>query len=107
MPLIPVVIAQDATGAGSSWILLVLMVAVFWLFIIRPQRTRMKKQQELASSLQVGDEVQTIGGLKGRVVSLDGDDVVLEVEQGRIKIVRRAVANKVTETPPGPVDGDG
>lgn len=83
------------------------MVAVFWLFIIRPQRTRMKKQQELASSLQLGDEVQTIGGLKGRVAALDGDDLILEIEQGRIRVVRRAIANKLTETVDEPTEGDG
>lgn len=83
------------------------MVAVFWLFIIRPQRTRMKKQQELASSLQLGDEVQTIGGLKGRVAALDGDDLILEIEQGRIRVVRRAIANKLTETVDEATEGDG
>lgn len=107
--MIPLILAQEASpGAGSSsWILLVLMVGVFWLFIIRPQRSRVKKQQELASSLQLGDKVQTIGGIKGRVAALDGDEVVLEVEQGRIRVVRRAVANKIDDTVAGPVDEDG
>jgi preprotein translocase subunit YajC len=48
----------------------------------------------LAASLQVGDQIQTIGGIKGRVHHLDGDDVILEVEQGRIRISRRAVASR-------------
>jgi preprotein translocase subunit YajC len=98
--LIPVIFAQDATGSGgvSSLIFLVVMVAVFWLFIIRPQRNRAKKQQELASSLQVGDEIQTIGGIKGRVASIDGDDLVVDVEEGRLRITRRAVASRVGDT---------
>lgn len=101
------VVAQEAAGGGaSSIILLVVMVAVFWLFIIRPQRNRTKKQQELATSLEVGDEIQTIGGIKGRVASLDGDDVVLDVESGRLKVTRRAVASRVGETTPDTIDSD-
>lgn len=92
----PVVFAQEATGSGAgSLVFLVLMVAVFWFLIIRPQRTRQKKQQELAAAIQVGDEIQTIGGIKGRVYGLDGDDVILEIEQGRIRVTRRAIANRI------------
>jgi preprotein translocase subunit YajC len=93
---LPVVFAQEAAGSGtSSLIFLVLMVAVFYFLIIRPQRNRAKKQQELAESLQLGDEVQTIGGIKGKVKRLDGDDVVLQIEQGEIRISRRAVASRL------------
>lgn len=91
-----VVLAQEAAGT-SSLIFLVVMVAVFWLFIIRPQRTRSKRQQELAASLQVGDQVQTVGGLKGRVTSVDEDDVVIELEQGRVRVTRRAIASRAGE----------
>lgn len=102
--MIPVVIAQESAAGGySSLIFLVLMVAVFWFLIIRPQRNRAKAQQELASSLQLGDEIQTIGGIKGRVSRLDGDDVVLEVEQGQLRVTRRAVASRVG--PDAPASG--
>jgi preprotein translocase subunit YajC len=89
------VIAQQATGSGAgSLIFLVLMVAVFWFLIIRPQRNRQKKQRQLAESVQVGDDVTTIGGLKGRVTRIDGDDVVLDIEQGRIRVSRRAISGR-------------
>lgn len=90
----PIVFAQEASGTGSL-IFLLLMVAVFYFLIIRPQRNRAKKQQELAASLQLGDEIQTIGGIKGRVKRLDEDDVVLEVEQGEIRMSRKSVANRL------------
>lgn len=95
--MIPVVLAQEtATGGGyGSLIFLALMAAVFWFLIIRPQRNRVRQQQELSSSLQLGDEIQTIGGIKGRVIRLDADDVVLDVEQGQVRISRRAVASRV------------
>jgi preprotein translocase subunit YajC len=65
--------------------------------IIRPQRTRMRNQQELSRSLQLGDRVQTIGGIQGVVRSLDDDSVVIEIEQGRMRVVRRAVANRIED----------
>lgn len=105
--MIPVVFAQEAGGSGvSSLIFLVVMVAVFWLFIIRPQRTRARKQQELASSLQIGDEIQTIGGIKGRVVSVEGDDLIIDVEQGRLRITRRAVASRAGDTAADATESD-
>jgi len=94
--VIPVVLAQETTGGGAGpLILLVLMVAIFWFLIIRPQRTRAKKQQELASSLQIGDEIQTIGGIQGRVSRVEDNDIVLEVEQGQIRMSRRSVASRL------------
>jgi preprotein translocase subunit YajC len=91
---VPIVFAQESTGTGSL-IFLLLMVAVFYFLIIRPQRNRAKKQQQLAASLQLGDEIQTIGGIKGRIKRLDEDDVVLEVEQGEIRMSRKAVASRL------------
>ena len=92
-----VVFAQDA-AAGSGWtslIFLGLMVVVFWLFIIRPQRRRAKSQQSLADSLSAGQEVRTIGGIHGRVISVDEESVVLQVEDGKIRVSRRAIGSRV------------
>ncbi len=91
-----VVLAQESGGSPvTSIVFLGLMVAVFWLFIIRPQRRRSKKQKELAGSLMVGQEVRTIGGIHGTVVSLDEDNVVLKVEDGKIRVTRRAIGSVV------------
>ena len=92
-----VVFAQEA-AAGSGWtslIFLGLMVVVFWLFIIRPQRQRAKAQQSLADSLNAGNEVRTIGGIHGRVISVDEESVVLQVEEGKIRVSRRAIGSRV------------
>jgi preprotein translocase subunit YajC len=88
----------QAAAAGSGWtslIFLGLMVVVFWLFIIRPQRQRAKAQQSLAQSLSAGQEVRTIGGIHGRVISVDEESVVLAVEEGKIRVSRRAIASLV------------
>ena len=88
-----------ATGSGiSSFVFLGVMVVVFYFLILRPQRARMKKQQEVTASLGLGDRVQTIGGVQGVIRDMDDESVVLEVEQGRIRFARRAIANKI-ETP--------
>lgn len=92
------VLAQDAaTGSSSatSFIFLGLMVVVFYFFIIRPQRKRQRDQQELSASLEVGNEVRTIGGIHGRILSADDDSVLLQVEEGRIRVARRAIGAKV------------
>jgi preprotein translocase subunit YajC len=94
------ILAQTDGAAGSGWsslIFLGAMVAVFYFLILRPQRTRMRQQQNLQSELATGDRVQTIGGIQGRVLSIDNDTVVLEVESGRIRVVRRAIAARLTQ----------
>jgi preprotein translocase subunit YajC len=95
-----VVLAQQATAGWSSFLFLGLMVVVFWLFIIRPQRNRAKAQQELSKSLSPGEEVRTIGGIHGTVVSVDEDSVVLRVEEGKIRVSRRAIGSRVGEDKP-------
>jgi preprotein translocase subunit YajC len=95
----PLFLTTAAPGSSgySSLIFLVVMVAVFYLLILRPQRKRMRAQQELTSTLQLGDRVQTIGGIQGVIRALDDDAVVIEVEQGRLRVVRRAIANRVAD----------
>ncbi len=92
-----VVFAQESGGFGGtgSLIFLALMIGVFYFLIIRPQRSRTKKQKDLSESLMIGHEVRTIGGIHGTVVSLDDDSVVITVEDGRLRISRRAIGSRV------------
>jgi len=91
-----VVFAQEATGSAlPSLLFLGLMVGVFYFLIIRPQRKRSQQQKNLAQSLQVGDEVRTIGGIHGRVLSVDEESAVLQVEDGQIRVTKRAIGVRV------------
>lgn len=90
-----VVLAQESGAGISSLVFLALMVGIFYLLIIRPQRKRSRAQQELAGSLQLGDEVRTIGGIHGVVTSLDDTSVVLRVEEGQIRLSRRAIGTRI------------
>lgn len=96
---VPILILQTTAPQGgsslTSFLFLAVMLLVFYFLILRPQRARAKAQQNLASSLEVGDRIQTIGGIRGVVRSLDEDSVVIEVEQGKIRLARRAVASKI------------
>lgn len=91
-----VVFAQEGSGSAlPSLLFLALMVGVFYFLIIRPQRKRSQKQKELSESLQVGDEVRTIGGLHGTVVSIAEDSALLRVEDGQIRVTKRAIGSRV------------
>lgn len=90
-----VVLAQEAASPLPSLIFLGLMVGVFYFLIIRPQRNRAKKQRELAESLEIGQEIRTVGGIHGTVTRIDEDSVVLRVEDGQIRVSRRAIGSRV------------
>ena len=92
-----VLLAQDAGGGSgfASIIFLALMVGVFYLLIIRPQRKRAAAQREMAASLEVGQEIRTIGGIHGTVISMDDESVVIKVEDGQLRISKRAIGARV------------
>jgi len=93
----------ETTGSTGSVIITIVMYAVvigglFYFLLVRPQRTRQKRAQELQSSLGVGDEVQTIGGIYGTIEYFDEetDTAILQIEGGgKIRVARRALADKV------------
>lgn len=70
-------------------------LAIFYFLVIRPQQKRDKKVKEMRSSLKIGDEVITIGGIIGKIVKIKDDVVTLEVGSDKIKfnITRWAVGN--------------
>jgi preprotein translocase subunit YajC len=75
---------------------LIALALLFWFFILRPQRRRSQQQAQLWSGLEEGSEVVTMGGIYGRVTSLDEDSVQLEVAPGTVlRVDRRAIARLV------------
>ena len=79
----------------GALIVLLALLALFWLFIIKPQRRRLHDQRELHQSLDVGDEIVTMGGLLGYVRGINEDDDTLEVEIApgtNVRVARRGVA---------------
>jgi preprotein translocase subunit YajC len=94
--MIASVVAQNQTGGTLQLVLtLALMVGIFYFLLIRPQQRRARQQRDLVQSLDVGDEVVTIGGIHGVIVDIDQDEVTLDVGGGtRIRFVKQAVARK-------------
>jgi len=73
-------------------IFLVLMVAIFYFLLIRPQRRRQAEHRSFIESVATGDKVITIGGICGEVVEIDEMHIVLMVEDGsRIKFLRSSI----------------
>ncbi len=91
-------IAQTAPPSATPQLLLMVAVfGAFWLFFFRPQRARMKKQREMIAHLQLGDTVRTAGGIIGKIRRLDDNEVVLEIESGQMRVVRRFITEKFSE----------
>ncbi|MBI4259042.1 MAG: preprotein translocase subunit YajC [Actinobacteria bacterium] len=75
--------------------LLLIFVAMYFL-MIRPQQRRARAQRELVASIDIGDEVITIGGMYGTVTDLDDESVTVEVAAGTsIRLVKSAIARKL------------
>ncbi|HEV8649407.1 MAG TPA: preprotein translocase subunit YajC [Actinomycetes bacterium] len=93
-------------GNGSAqFIILALMFAFFYFVIIRPQRRRLQAQQSLQRSLQLGDEIVTIGGFHGVIRRFDGDVITIELSPGaEARINRGAVARRVEPDLPEAID---
>ena len=70
----------------SLIIMIVVMVGIFYMFIIRPESKKKKKLAEMRESLSVGDTITTIGGILGKVVSIDGDKITFETSEDRVRI---------------------
>ncbi len=95
-------VAQGDGGGGNYTFLisLVLLVGIFYFLLIRPQQRRVRRQRDLIASLEVGDEVVTIGGILGRITDMDDESVTLDIAPGtQVRLVKSAVARKLTEEP--------
>jgi preprotein translocase subunit YajC len=92
-------LAQARGGQGSgltSLLLLVLMGVFFYFLLIRPQQRRARQQRTLIESLDVGDEVMTVGGLFGTIRRMDEDRVTLEVAPGvDLQYAKSAIARRL------------
>ena len=80
----------------TGFLIIVVLFALFWLLLIRPQRRRQAEQTALIQNVQVGDEIVTAGGLFGHVQSVADDELLVEIAPGTsVRIARRAVAGIV------------
>lgn len=78
--------AQGGNQMISTVLMLVIMVGVFYFMLIRPENKRKKEAEELRSNLKVGDQITTIGGIVGTVVSIKDEKFVIETSADRVRI---------------------
>lgn len=93
----------SSSAAGNSTqmiILMVVLLVVMYFMMIRPQKKRQKEEQEMRAALEIGDEIITIGGIVGRVVTIREEDIVIETgaDRTKMKIQRWAINTNVTKT---------
>lgn len=103
------VIATEAESTGGSSALaflfpFLILGALFYIFILMPQRRRQKKAKETQAAMSVGDEVRTIGGIIGTIVEEDDQTFTLDLGGSTMRVVKRAVAEMVN--PPEPQEDD-
>lgn len=80
----------------NGLIIVIVLLVLFWLIMIRPQRRRQAALDQMIASLEVGDEIVTAGGLYGEVLGVGEDELLVEIAPGtKVRIARRAVAGVV------------
>jgi preprotein translocase subunit YajC len=104
--------AHAATGAGGGADMIlqlmpfVLIIAVMYFLVIRPQQQRLKAHQQMVAAVKRGDVVVTSGGIVGKIVKvLENDEVMVEIaEDVRIKVVKSTIADVRSKTEPVAAD---
>lgn len=93
--------AQTGTGQEATQqlislvVILVVFFGVFYFLLIRPQRRRQREHMALLSSLKRGDRVITAGGIIGTIEDIDENEVVLVVEDGKLRVSKTSIVEKV------------
>lgn len=101
--LIPILaMATPSQGGGAAGIVtsilpIAAMIAILWFLLIRPQRKEQQRHLEMVRNLKKGDEVVTVGGIYGRIMSLDAERISLKVSDNvKIDVERSKVVRVVT-----------
>lgn len=85
-------------SSSMMWVYLIAMIAIMYFIMIRPQRKKQKEEQTMRDNIQIGDEITTIGGIMGKVVTVKEDSLVIETgaDRNKMKIARWAVSTNNT-----------
>lgn len=89
---------SPAGSLFSTILMLVMMLAIFYFMLIRPENKRKKEAEQMRSSVKTGDKITTIGGILGTVVSVKEDRVVIETssDQVRIELAKWSISSNET-----------
>ena len=85
-------------GGMGSMLYIIMLVAVFWFLLIRPQQAQAKKRAEMLKALKTGDKVVTIGGICGKVAQITDNKIFVEVSDGIVvEFLRNAISTVEVE----------
>ena len=92
--------ASAANGGGSMLVMMIVLIAVFYFFMIRPENKRKKEAQAMRDAIKVGDNITTIGGIIGDVVSVKDNSIVIETSADRVRMefTKWAISTKGTQS---------
>jgi preprotein translocase subunit YajC len=96
-----ILIFQQPAGGGNLTMLLpLLLIPVLYFVMIRPQQKRQKQWQQMLGSIKTGDRVTTAGGVRGIIVSIKDDVIVIKVAPDGIKmeVAKNAIASVTTDS---------
>ncbi len=85
-------------GEISQFIFIGAIIAVFYLFIMRPQMKKQKEQRDFSSSIKKGDEVVTASGIVGRINKIEGQYMIIESNKTFIKVLSSSVSKEMTDS---------
>lgn len=100
--------AETAAGGGGDFLVtifpFVIVFAIIYFLIIRPQQKRAKDHAAMVNAVRRGDEVVTAGGIMGKVTKVsEGDDVQVEIADGvRVKVIKSTLTNVRSKSQPAP-----
>ena len=85
-------------GMGSTMLMLIMMIAVFYFMLIRPENKRKKEAEQMRSAVKKGDKITTIGGIVGTVVDVKENSIVVETsaDQVRVELAKWALSTNET-----------
>jgi preprotein translocase subunit YajC len=82
----------------SAYIFILVLLALMWFMLIRPQRRRQVEAQRMLQTIEVGKEIVTAGGVYGTITAVEDDEVRLRIADGvEIRLAKRAVAGVISE----------
>ncbi|MTD98875.1 preprotein translocase subunit YajC [Paracoccus sp. YIM 132242] len=91
----------NPTAAFAQFIPLILIFAIMYFLMIRPQQKRAKQHKDMVAALKKGDQVVTQGGIIGKVASVRDEELEVEIATGvRVRVVRGTVSQVLNKTEP-------
>lgn len=88
--------AADGGAMLMQFLPLILMFAIFWFLLIRPQQKRAKAHKQMLADLKRGDHVMTSSGVLGRIIEISDEDCIIESGEAKIRFSRSAIGGLVT-----------